>query len=130
MNTLPAYVTDIEQTVRHTLAEDIGRADVTAQLVAADKIASARVIAREDNAIICGRAWVDEVFRQIDPNLRPEWQVQDGERVKDKGLIFAATPAWRFGPYWTPRARNLGEDGVWPQAGEVLEALDALGSFD
>ncbi|MBB5273511.1 lipopolysaccharide heptosyltransferase I [Quisquiliibacterium transsilvanicum] len=43
--------------------------------------------------------------------------------------LFAATPAWRFGPYWTPRARNLGEDGTWPQAGEVLAALKALGSF-
>ena len=43
--------------------------------------------------------------------------------------LFAATPAWRFGPYWTPRARNLGEDGTWPQAGEVLAALEALGSF-
>ena len=43
--------------------------------------------------------------------------------------LFAATPAWRFGPYWTPRARNLGEDGTWPQAGEVLAAIDALGSF-
>lgn len=95
MNTLPAYVTDIEQTVRHTLAEDIGRADVTAQLVAADKIANARVIAREDNAIICGRAWVDEVFRQIDPNLRPEWQVQDGERVKDNQVIFSISGSAR-----------------------------------
>ncbi len=26
--------------------------------------------------------------------------------------LFAATPAWRYGPYWTPRALSLGADGV------------------
>ncbi|NLD70566.1 MAG: lipopolysaccharide heptosyltransferase I [Limnobacter sp.] len=36
--------------------------------------------------------------------------------------LFAATPAWRFGPYWTPRATGLGEDGRWPDADEVLAA--------
>ena len=41
--------------------------------------------------------------------------------------LFAATPAWRFGPYWSPRAVNLGSDGQWPQAQEVLAALDAIG---
>ena len=46
--------------------------------------------------------------------------------------LFASTPAWRFGPYWTPRAVSLGAEGVWPQAGEVfgaLEALEALGAL-
>ncbi len=43
--------------------------------------------------------------------------------------LFAATAAWRFGPYWTPRACSLGADGVWPQAGEVFDALGALGAL-
>ncbi|MEN9316995.1 MAG: hypothetical protein RIS35_3388 [Pseudomonadota bacterium] len=37
--------------------------------------------------------------------------------------LFAATPAWRFGPYWNPRARSLGADGVWPDVPEVEQAL-------
>lgn len=36
--------------------------------------------------------------------------------------LFAATPAWRFGPYWTPRATGLGQDGRWPGVDEVLAA--------
>lgn len=44
--------------------------------------------------------------------------------------LFAATPAWRYGPYWSPRARSLGADGVWPGPDEVLAALDALGAFE
>lgn len=40
--------------------------------------------------------------------------------------LFAATPAWRYGPYWSERARNLGDDGVWPRPGQVLDALAEL----
>lgn len=43
--------------------------------------------------------------------------------------LFAATPAWRFGPTWSARARSLGEDGQWPQVAEVVEALVALGAL-
>ena len=40
--------------------------------------------------------------------------------------LFAATPAWRYGPYWSERARSLGADGVWPAPAAVLAALEAL----
>jgi heptosyltransferase-1 len=40
--------------------------------------------------------------------------------------LFAATPAWRFGPYWSERAVSLGEDGHWPEPDEVLAALARL----
>jgi heptosyltransferase-1 len=40
--------------------------------------------------------------------------------------LFAATPAWRFGPYWSERAVSLGEDGRWPDPPEVLAALARL----
>lgn len=40
--------------------------------------------------------------------------------------LFAATPAWRFGPYWTPKARSLGTDGHWPAVDAVEQALEAL----
>ena len=41
--------------------------------------------------------------------------------------LFAATPAWRFGPYWTERAVSLGQDGAWPSASAVSAALAGLG---
>ena len=43
--------------------------------------------------------------------------------------LFAATPAWRFGPYWSVRARSLGADGVWPGADQVTDALREIGAF-
>lgn len=40
--------------------------------------------------------------------------------------LFAATPVWRFGPYWTPRAVGLGEDGRWPDVSQVLAATERV----
>ena len=71
---------DLQTTVARALDEDIGTGDVTAGLIPAAKQASATVICREA-AILCGTAWFDEVFRQLDPAVHIIWQHQDGERV-------------------------------------------------
>lgn len=66
--------------VRAALAEDIGAGDITAQLVPPTQRSSGRVITRED-CVVAGSAWVDEVFRQLDPQVAIDWQVWDGDRV-------------------------------------------------
>ena len=66
--------------MRRALEEDIGSGDVTADLLPADADARARVIAREA-AVLCGCAWFDECFRQLDPGVRIEWLAGDGERI-------------------------------------------------
>lgn len=78
---------EIEANVRAALREDIGSGDITAQLIPEDRQARATVITREA-AIISGTAWVDEVFRQIDPRVRVEWQVQDGQRAEPNQALF------------------------------------------
>ncbi|BEV70537.1 carboxylating nicotinate-nucleotide diphosphorylase [Paludibacterium sp. THUN1379] len=70
----------ISADVCRALSEDIGMADWTAQLIAAPTTGSATVIARE-SAILCGSAWFDECFRQLDPAVRVEWLAAEGERV-------------------------------------------------
>lgn len=72
---------DIERTVRWSLAEDIGSGDITAELIPADKSANATIITRE-HGTFCGRPWADEVFRQLDPDIRLDWLVNDGDRVE------------------------------------------------
>jgi len=86
MNPLPAYVSNIAETVRAALSEDIGHADWTARL-SPDAPARARVITRE-TAVICGQPWVDEVFRQIEPAVQVEWQVQDGQQVAANAVLY------------------------------------------
>ncbi len=77
---------DLQETVARALAEDIGTGDVTAGLIPADKQAVANVICREE-AVICGTAWFDEVFRQLDPSVQVEWQCQDGDKVQADNLL-------------------------------------------
>ena len=68
---------DIPKTVARALAEDVGTGDVTAALLPEDATARARVISRE-SAVLCGRAWFDDVFRQLDSRVRVEWRLADG----------------------------------------------------
>jgi nicotinate-nucleotide pyrophosphorylase (carboxylating) len=74
----PVYVS---ASVATALAEDVGTGDLTAQLIPADRAARATVITRED-AVLCGTAWFDEVFRQVDARARVTWSASDGERVR------------------------------------------------
>jgi len=84
MNTLP---TDVAEQVRSALREDVGAGDVTANLVPATQRAQGRVVTRE-NAVLCGQAWVDETFRQLDPNIRVTWLVQDGDPISAGQKLF------------------------------------------
>lgn len=72
---------EISSNVRHALAEDVGGGDLTAQLVPGAARAHARVISRED-AVVCGTAWFEEVFRQLDAAAVVRWRAADGDRVK------------------------------------------------
>lgn len=85
--TLADLTADIDVTVRRALAEDIGSGDITAQLIPAERLASATVITREA-ATLCGTAWVDAVFRQLDPRVAVHWQVSDGQQVEANQPLF------------------------------------------
>lgn len=78
---------EIEANVRRALAEDIGSGDITAQLIPAERLAHAKVITRE-SAVICGTAWVDAVFRQLDPRVAVHWHIQDGQRAEANQVLF------------------------------------------
>jgi nicotinate-nucleotide pyrophosphorylase (carboxylating) len=76
----------ISETVRLAIAEDVADGDLTAQLVPEGQQGRAKVITRE-RAIVCGRAWVDEVFRQLDPRVRVTWKVADGDRADPNDVL-------------------------------------------
>ncbi|MFQ2043792.1 carboxylating nicotinate-nucleotide diphosphorylase [Aeromonas veronii] len=89
---------DVSRAVRAALLEDLGdalttldqpdaSADITAQLIPADRMASARVITREAG-VFCGQPWVDEVFVQLGGDVKVEWKVQDGEVLSPNQELF------------------------------------------
>lgn len=71
---------NIAEAVARNLAEDVGDGDVTAKLINENTFAQALVITREA-AIICGQAWFEESFRQIDPTITVKWHAKEGEAV-------------------------------------------------
>ena len=84
---------DPNPTVALALAEDVGGGDLTAALIPETAQAEATVISRED-AVLCGTAWFDAVFRQLDPCVSIDWQATDGERVQpDQPLCTLRGPA-------------------------------------
>jgi nicotinate-nucleotide pyrophosphorylase (carboxylating) len=87
MNQIPqTTLNDIPESVARALREDIGSGDISAQLIDAEKNATGTVISRE-KAVICGRAWVDEVFKQLDNNVSIEWHVSEGDWVTEDQTI-------------------------------------------
>lgn len=60
--------------------------DITAMLIDAETIMSAKIITRED-CVICGKAWVDEVFAQVDKRITLDWQCEDGSKLKANDTI-------------------------------------------
>ncbi|MGH8382456.1 carboxylating nicotinate-nucleotide diphosphorylase [Pseudomonas sp.] len=78
---------EIEANVRRALLEDIGSGDITAQLIPAERLAKATIITRDD-CVVAGTAWVDAVFRQLDPRVAVHWQVKDGDRAQANQPLF------------------------------------------
>ncbi|MDH3670950.1 MAG: carboxylating nicotinate-nucleotide diphosphorylase [Gammaproteobacteria bacterium] len=78
--------TDIKEIVRQALREDIGNGDLTAELIATNTKANAHAITRED-AILCGTAWFDEVFHQLDSTVAIEWQAKDNDAMRSGQTI-------------------------------------------
>lgn len=82
-----AIPADLPDQVAAALREDMGSGDVTAQLVPEDQRVRGRVVTREE-AVLCGRPWVEETFRRLDPGIRLTWRAQDGDRVAAGAMIF------------------------------------------
>ena len=73
-------------TVRAALSEDIGKGDITAALIPREQTATATVICRE-NAVVCGQAWFNAVFAELDSRITVHWLVRDGDAIADKQTL-------------------------------------------
>jgi nicotinate-nucleotide pyrophosphorylase (carboxylating) len=82
----PSPPTDIRDVVANALAEDVGNGDLTAALLDARTTLVAHVTTRE-SATLCGRAWFDEVFRQIDPQVVVTWNAADGDAIAANDVV-------------------------------------------
>jgi nicotinate-nucleotide pyrophosphorylase (carboxylating) len=82
----PPLPHDVATTVSRALAEDLGAGDLTAELIGAATRSVAVVVTREP-AVLCGSAWFDETFRQVDPRVAVAWHCEDGARIAADSLV-------------------------------------------
>mgnify|MGYP003322410264 CR=1 FL=1 len=68
----------VRTNVEAALSEDVGSGDVSAQLIPEAQTSVARIIARE-RAVICGQAWAEGVFQRLDPTVKINWLVKEGD---------------------------------------------------
>ena len=77
---------EIAKQVALALQEDIATGDINAQLIPETQRDTATIICREP-MVVAGKAWVDEVFRQLDPNMQLDWAVKDGDAVAANQIL-------------------------------------------
>lgn len=77
---------DVVECVHRALAEDIGSGDLTAALIDPRARCRAHVVTREA-AVLCGCAWFDEVFRQLDRDVRVTWDAHDGDDLHADQIV-------------------------------------------
>jgi nicotinate-nucleotide pyrophosphorylase (carboxylating) len=84
---------DLLRTVRAALDEDIGSGDITAALIPGEQTTAATVICRE-TAVVCGQAWFNAVFAELDSRISITWLVRDGDTVRNnESLCTLSGPA-------------------------------------
>lgn len=69
----------VQADVARALAEDIGSGDVTAALLP-DTADRAYLLCKQD-AVIVGRPWFDACHQALDPQVRIDWRVAEGQAV-------------------------------------------------
>jgi len=83
----------VTRDVRAALAEDLGDGDKTASLIREGQQLQTRVICRE-HAVLCGQAWFEETFRQLEPSILINWRLDDGESMSpDQEICTVEGPA-------------------------------------
>lgn len=76
----------VKRDVAAALREDVGPGDITAALIPPCTQAVAQVATR-DRGVFCGRPWVEETCRQVQPNIQLNWRVADGQEVSPGDVL-------------------------------------------
>lgn len=89
-------VKNIKNIIKRALREDIGRGDITTELIVpVDRYIKAILLAKED-CVVCGMDIARLVFEELDRNIKFKPRVLDGQRIK-KGKVIAQISGWARG---------------------------------
>jgi nicotinate-nucleotide pyrophosphorylase (carboxylating) len=75
----------IEKSVRKAIIEDLGKKDITSNLIFKKSYATAKIIFKEIS-VLCGKPWIDS-FPNFFPSLRLKWNYNDGDLIKKNSAV-------------------------------------------
>lgn len=73
---------NLAETVRLALAEDIGTGDMTTLFTVPPEVQAQAVLMAKQAGVIAGLWVVAEVYRQVNPAVKIQWDVEEGENVE------------------------------------------------
>ncbi len=81
----------IEEIVRLALQEDIGDGDHTSLATIPEQAMGKAVLMAKDNGILAGIEVAREVFRQVDPDIKMDMMMNDGDAIKKGDRVFVVS---------------------------------------
>jgi nicotinate-nucleotide pyrophosphorylase (carboxylating) len=87
MNVQHLPIDYIDKIVEIALAEDVGRGDVTTDSLIPEAMQGRAYMLVKENGIVAGTKVVERVFHQVDPGLKVEIKITDGQPVKKKDIV-------------------------------------------
>lgn len=79
-------LSNVDETVRRALHEDIGDGDLSAGLLPENTHSEVSLIVRQ-RGVLCGIPWVDSAFRQLDNDINIQWYAKDGDTVSADQIV-------------------------------------------
>ena len=81
----------IEEIVRLALQEDIGDGDHTSLATIPEQATGKAVLMAKDTGILAGIEVAREVFRQVDPDIKMDMMLNDGDAIKKGDRVFVVS---------------------------------------
>jgi nicotinate-nucleotide pyrophosphorylase (carboxylating) len=126
-----AVATDtVERVVLAALAEDIGAGDVTTEATVADDAVGTAELLVKEAGVVCGLRVAETAFRALDPEIRFEAFVSDGDDVEPPAVVARLTGSERAILTAERVALNfLGRlSGIATQTRRYVEAVEGTGA--
>lgn len=80
-----------KRNVQDALMEDIGKCDWTAQLISPSERVEARVVVKQDGAVLCGKDWFNDCLMTLDPTASITWHYAEGDVMKNQSSVCEIT---------------------------------------
>lgn len=84
---LPLDLKAVEKIVTLSLKEDIGKGDITTNLIVNDKLKCLAIIKSKDTGVLAGNPIAELVFKRLDPRIKYIQRKKDGDTINPNDII-------------------------------------------